>query len=99
MSAGPCVGARGRSGMTPRSNVSAEAGPENGPDDERSLCSIGRVAAEVGLTPRAIRFYEEAGLFRPAIRVKGSDRLYDASDIQRLRDIKQLREVIGFSIE
>jgi DNA-binding transcriptional MerR regulator len=52
----------------------------------------------VGLTPRAIRYYEELGLLRPAIRVKGADRLFDASDIQRLQEIKRLREVIGFSL-
>src|SRR5918912_4219311 len=63
-----------------------------------ALRPIGAVAREVGLTPRAIRYYEEAGLLRPAIRVKGSDRLFDASDVQRLHEIKRMREVIGFSI-
>jgi DNA-binding transcriptional MerR regulator len=63
-----------------------------------ALLPIGAVAREVGLTPRAIRYYEELGLLRPAIRVKGADRLFDASDVQRLREIKRLREVIGFSL-
>jgi DNA-binding transcriptional MerR regulator len=63
------------------------------------LRSIGAVAREVGLTPRAIRYYEEVGLLRPAIRVKGADRLYDPSDVQRLQEIKRLREVIGFSLQ
>lgn len=62
------------------------------------LLPIGAVAREVGLTTRAIRYYEEAGLLRPAVRVKGADRLFDASDVQRLKDIKRLREVIGFSL-
>ncbi|HVC35502.1 MAG TPA: MerR family transcriptional regulator [Chloroflexota bacterium] len=62
------------------------------------LQPIGVVAREVGLTPRAIRYYEELGLLRPAVRVKGSDRLFDDSDVQRLREIKRLREVIGFSL-
>ena len=65
--------------------------------DAPALQPIGAVARQVGLTPRAIRYYEEAGLLRPAIRVKGADRLFDASDVQRLRDIKRMREVIGFS--
>jgi DNA-binding transcriptional MerR regulator len=63
-----------------------------------ALQPIGAVAREVGLTARAIRYYEEVGLLKPAIRVKGSDRLFDASDVQRLLEIKRLREVIGFSI-
>lgn len=62
------------------------------------LRPIGVVSREVGLTPRAIRYYEELGLVRPAIRVKGADRLFDQSDVQRLHEIKRLREVIGFSL-
>jgi DNA-binding transcriptional MerR regulator len=61
------------------------------------LLTIGAVARAVDLTPRAIRYYEELGLLRPAVRVKGADRLFDASDLQRLREIKRLREVVGFS--
>lgn len=67
-------------------------------DTSTDLRPIGAVAREVGLTPRAIRYYEELGLLRPAVRVKGSDRLFDDSDVQRLREIKRLREVIGFSL-
>ncbi len=63
-----------------------------------TLRSIGAVAREVELTPRAIRYYEEMGLLRPAISVKGSGRLYDESDVEHLREIKRLREVIGFSL-
>src|SRR5262249_604217 len=63
-----------------------------------SLLPIGQVAREVGLTTRAIRYYEELGLLRPGVRVKGADRLFDAGDVQRLREIKRLREVIGFSL-
>ncbi|MGH2460677.1 MAG: MerR family transcriptional regulator [Chloroflexota bacterium] len=62
------------------------------------LYPIGIIARQVGLTPRAIRYYEELGLLHPAVRVKGSDRLFDESDVQRLREIKRLREVIGFSL-
>ena len=68
------------------------------PESDQELRAIGAVAREVGLTPRAIRYYEKLGLLRPAIRVKGSDRLFDDSDVERLREIKQLREVIGFSL-
>ncbi|HLG51948.1 MAG: MerR family transcriptional regulator [Chloroflexi bacterium] len=67
-------------------------------ESQGELKPIGVVARETGLTPRAIRYYEEMGLLRPAVRVKGADRLFDASDIQRLHEIKRLREVIGFSL-
>ena len=65
---------------------------------DEGLRPIGAVARELGLTARAIRYYEEYGLLRPAVRVKGADRLFDDSDVQRLGEIKRLREVIGFSL-
>jgi MerR family transcriptional regulator, repressor of the yfmOP operon len=63
-----------------------------------SLLRIQEVATEVGLTPRSIRYYEELGLLRPAARSAGSYRLYDASDIERLRFIRGLRDDAGFSL-
>ena len=38
------------------------------------------------------------GLLRPAARSGGDYRLYDASDLERLRYIKNLRDVAGFSL-
>lgn len=62
------------------------------------LLRIQDVAAEVGLTPRAIRYYEEVGLLEPAGRSDGAYRLYDASDLERLRFIRSLRDDAGFSL-
>jgi len=58
---------------------------------------IQEVAAEVGLTPRSVRYYEEIGLLAPA-RSEGDYRLYDADDLERLRFIKALRDDAGFSL-
>jgi len=62
------------------------------------LLRIQEAAAEVGLTPRSVRYYEEMGLLRPAARSEGDYRLYDESDIERLRFIKGLRDDAGFSL-
>lgn len=62
------------------------------------LLKIHEVAAELGLTPRSIRYYEEVGLLKPAARSDGAYRLYDADDIERLRFIKGLRDDAGFSL-
>jgi len=62
------------------------------------LLKIQEVAAETGLTPRSIRYYEEVGLLEPAGRSEGAYRLYDASDLERLRFIKELRDEAGFSL-
>src|SRR6476619_1518443 len=62
------------------------------------LLRIQRVAADVGLTTRSIRYYEELGLLKPAARSEGSYRLYDDDDLERLRFIKGLRDDAGFSL-
>ena len=65
---------------------------------ENELRRIQDVADEVGLTTRAIRYYEEMGLLTPAARTEGSHRLYDATDVERLRSIQALRDDAGFSV-
>jgi MerR family transcriptional regulator, repressor of the yfmOP operon len=62
------------------------------------LLRIQEVAADVGLTARTIRYYEELGLLKPAARSEGSYRLYDPDDLERLRFIKGLRDDAGFSL-
>jgi MerR family transcriptional regulator, repressor of the yfmOP operon len=72
--------------------------PTPTPTLDAALLRIQEVAAETGLTTRAIRYYEEMGLLEPAARSEGSYRLYDASDLERLRYIKELRDEAGFSL-
>jgi DNA-binding transcriptional MerR regulator len=74
------------------STVPAESTPGS------RLLRIQEVAAEVGLTARAIRYYEEQGLLEPAGRSEGDYRLYDQSDLERLRFIRGLRDDAGFSL-
>jgi DNA-binding transcriptional MerR regulator len=62
------------------------------------LLRIHEAAAEVGLTPRSVRYYEELGLLTPAARSGGDYRLYDETDVERLRFIKGLRDDAGFSL-
>ena len=65
---------------------------------EQRLHRIQEVAVATGLTPRSIRYYEEIGLLRPAARSQGAYRLYDASDLERLGFIRDLRDDAGFSL-
>ncbi|MDQ3126870.1 MAG: MerR family transcriptional regulator, partial [Chloroflexota bacterium] len=76
----------------------APAAPSAPTEDEPRLRRIQEVAAELGLTARSIRYYEELGLLAPAARSEGAYRLYDADDIERLRFIKGLRDDAGFSL-
>jgi DNA-binding transcriptional MerR regulator len=62
------------------------------------LLRIQEVAADTGLTPRAIRYYEELGLLAPAARSEGAYRLYDGEDLERLRFIRGLRDDASFAL-
>ena|SRR5436190_15916015 len=62
------------------------------------LRRIGEAAEATGLTQRTIRYYEELGLLKPAAHVSGGNRRYDDEDLERLRLIKRLREVVGLSL-
>ena len=67
-------------------------------DDAPRLLKIAEVAEELGLTARAVRYYEELGLLKPAARSGGSYRLFDDDDLERLRFIRGLRDDAGFSL-
>jgi DNA-binding transcriptional MerR regulator len=61
---------------------------------------IGELAREAGTTARTIRYYEEIGLLPDAgQRPAGRHRLYDAGDVERLREIMRLKELLGVSLE
>jgi MerR family transcriptional regulator, repressor of the yfmOP operon len=66
---------------------------------ERPL-RIGEVAELTGTTPRTIRYYEEIGLL-PAVqdRVSGKRRLYTDDDVERLRELIRLRELLNLSLD
>jgi MerR family copper efflux transcriptional regulator len=59
---------------------------------------IGQLAAEVGLTTKTIRYYEEIGLIQPAERSDGNYRVYGEHEVQTLRFIRRARS-LGFSVD
>ena len=63
-----------------------------------TLYTIEQVATRTGLTKRTLRYYEEVGLLLPTGRTEGNYRLYSEEDIQRLERIKNLRNLLGFSL-
>jgi DNA-binding transcriptional MerR regulator len=61
---------------------------------------IGEAAEAAGVTPRTIRYYEEIGLLgATGDRLKGSHRLYSDADVERLRELVRLRDLLGVSLE
>ncbi|MEA2198812.1 MAG: MerR family transcriptional regulator, repressor of the yfmOP operon [Solirubrobacteraceae bacterium] len=68
-------------------------------ETERPL-RIGEVAELVGTTARTIRYYEEIGLLPgSAEREQGQHRFYTQADVERVREIVRLRDLLGLSLE
>lgn len=64
------------------------------------LLRIGDVARLVGTTPRTIRYYEEKGLLPAAEdRSAGQHRLYDEQEVERLRELLRMRNLLGVPLE
>ena len=64
------------------------------------LMRIGEVAELTGTTPRTIRYYEEIGLLgcEPA-REQGKHRAYTEADVERVKEVLRLRDLLGLSLE
>jgi DNA-binding transcriptional MerR regulator len=60
---------------------------------------IGQVALRSGVTPRTIRYYEELGLLPASDREQGKHRTYAEGDIERLKEVTRLRDLLGLSLD
>jgi DNA-binding transcriptional MerR regulator len=61
---------------------------------------IGELAGLTSTTPRTIRYYEEIGLLPGAAdRAQGKHRNYTEADIERVKEIVRLRDLLGLSLE
>jgi DNA-binding transcriptional MerR regulator len=61
---------------------------------------IGEVAELTGTTPRTIRYYEEIGLLPGADdRPQGQHRCYTEADVERVKELVRLRDLLGLSLE
>lgn len=61
------------------------------------LLTIGQLARETGVTPRAIRHYERLGLVETPVRTDANYRLFDSDSVSRVKFIAKCRS-LGFSI-
>ncbi len=69
----------------------------DGEEGSRGKMTISELAAEFGITPRAIRYYEEVGLLSPHRNTPTSQRLYDEQDRARLKLILRGKR-FGYSL-
>ncbi|MDZ7727935.1 MAG: MerR family transcriptional regulator [Dehalococcoidia bacterium] len=68
------------------------------PEGHDVYLQIGEAAERCGLTQRTLRYYEEKGLLMPPTRMDGGFRLYSGEDLERVERIKQLKDLLGFSL-
>ena len=68
------------------------------PSEKGARFQIGEVAERTGVTQRTLRFYEEKGLVHPPERMDGGFRLYSEDDVSRIEYIKQLQDLLGFTL-
>ena len=66
--------------------------------DATASYRIGELAAQVGMTERTIRYYEELGLLDSVKRLEGGTRVYTDDDVRRLKFIRKLK-VLGLSLQ
>jgi DNA-binding transcriptional MerR regulator len=59
---------------------------------------IGQVAKLTGLTTRTLRYWEELGLIKPSGHRGKAERLYSQTDMARVTRIRELQELLGFSL-
>ncbi|MCF1708442.1 helix-turn-helix domain-containing protein [Tabrizicola sp. J26] len=62
------------------------------------MLTIGKLGAAAGVKVPTIRYYEQIGLLGQPDRSSGNQRLYGASDMNRLAFIRHARE-LGFPLE
>ena len=62
------------------------------------LLRIGEAAELAGVSSRTLRYYEELGLLHPARYSAGGARRYTEEDVERLRRIRELQELLGFDL-
>ncbi|HEY5006241.1 MAG TPA: MerR family transcriptional regulator [Ktedonobacteraceae bacterium] len=71
---------------------------EQNASQEQAYYTIEQVAQRTGMTKRTLRYYEEMSLLPPTGRTEGNYRRYSDEDILLLKRIKELRDLLGFSL-
>ncbi len=68
------------------------------PAEQGQLLGIGAAAARVGVSERALRYYQELGLLVPAC-TPGGLRRYSEDDIARVARIRELQTLLGLNLD
>ena len=69
------------------------------PDDSAQLLSIGEASERAGVSPRALRYYQQIGLITPSACTPGGLRRYSEENLSRVERIRELQNLLGFNLD
>ncbi|MBO0729098.1 MAG: MerR family transcriptional regulator [Acidimicrobiaceae bacterium] len=81
------------------SATAVNANPDRDTAESGALLGIGAAAARLGVSERALRYYQQLGLLTPSGRTPGGLRRYSAADLARVERIRELQTLLGFNLD
>ena len=63
------------------------------------LLSIGAAATLLGISERALRYYQQLGLITPCSQTPGGLRRYSQQDLARVTRIRELQALLGLNLD
>jgi DNA-binding transcriptional MerR regulator len=63
------------------------------------LLGIGAAAQRLGVSERALRYYQQLGLLVPACTTPGGLRRYSPADLARVERIRELQSLLGLNLD
>ena len=76
-----------------------EADEPGQPDETGPLLGIGAAAQRLGVSERALRYYQQLGLIVPARTTPGGLRRYSENDLARVGRIRELQALLGLNLD
>ncbi len=86
-----------RSQAPPAGGAAADVTPVTRPPGE--LLSIGAAAQLLGISERALRYYQQLGLVTPCGTTPGGMRRYSDEDLARVARIRELQSLLGLNLD
>lgn len=69
------------------------------PAQSQELVGIGAAASRLGVSERALRYYQQLGLIVPYCTTPGGMRRYSAENIARVERIRELQALLGLNLD
>ena len=80
-------------------DTAAAPGGPGGPESDGPLLGIGAAAQRLGVSGRALRYYQQLGLLVPACTTPGGLRRYSPADLARVERIRELQTLLGLNLD